>query len=68
MTEPTFYSLVDQEFFDLTKKLDIDDWREIRNEAYWLEKCPFTGDITTSSKSTRLVRIRYYVQHGVRQP
>lgn len=66
--EPTFYNPVDQEFFDLTKNLDIDDWREIRDEDYWKEVCPFTGETIVSTKSTRLELIRYYVQHGVRKP
>lgn len=70
MDDPTFYNPVDQEFFDLTKNLDIDDWREIRaDESYWWEDCPyFTGKKVVSDKTTRLEYIRYYVKHGVRKP
>lgn len=66
--EPKFYNPIEQEFFDLIKDLDGDDWREIRDESYWWEECPFTGKIVPSSRYTRMDLIRYYLKHGVRKP
>ena len=68
MSELYFKNPVDQEFFDLTKNFDIDDWRELRDENYYVEECPFTGKLEPRQRSSRLVLIRYYVQHGVRKP
>ena len=28
-------SKIDQEFFDLTKQFDLEDWRTLRNDNYW---------------------------------
>ena len=68
MSDLYFKSPIEQEFFDLIKDLDTDDWREIRDESYWWEECPFTGKIVSSSRNTRMELIRYYLKHGVRKP
>ena len=34
-------SEVDQEFNDLTKHFDLEDWRTVRTEEYWWVETPF---------------------------
>jgi|TARA_R110001606_G_scaffold281771_1_gene430406 hypothetical protein len=67
MSDLYFKSPIEQEFFDLIKDLDIDDWKEIRDESYWWEECPFTGKLEPRQRSSKLVLISYYVQHGIRK-
>ena len=57
-------SKIDEEFFDLTKSFDLEDWRTLRNDNYW-----WTEDIPglkrPRSTYEKLDLIRHYVNKGV---
>jgi hypothetical protein len=55
---------IDQEFFDLTKNFDLNDWRVLRTEHYWWTKDPFSGAEVPRSKYEKLELIRYYISKG----
>jgi len=57
-------SLIDQEFYDLTKHFDLEDWRTVRTEDYWWVKTPF-GTKRPRSTYEKLDLIRHYVNKGV---
>jgi len=55
---------MDQEFYDLTKSFDLEDWRTLRNENYWwVEDMP--GFRRPRSTYEKLDLIRHYVNKGV---
>ena len=55
---------MDQEFYDLTKSFDLEDWRTLRNENYWwVEDMP--GLKRPRSTYEKLDLIRHYVNKGV---
>jgi hypothetical protein len=56
-------SEIDQEFYDLTKHFDLEDWRTLRNEEYWWIETSFGR--RPRSKYEKLELIRYYVNKGV---
>jgi len=57
-------SEVDQEFNDLTKNFDLEDWRTVRNENYWwIEE--MSGLKRSRSTYEKLDLIRHYVNKGV---
>tara|TARA_R100001163_G_C4858823_1_gene66006 strand:+ start:24 stop:242 length:219 start_codon:yes stop_codon:yes gene_type:complete len=60
-------SEVDQEFFDLTKNFDLEDWRVLRTEKYWY-KIDALGVKRPRYKVDKLKLIRYYVNKGVPMP
>lgn len=68
MDDIFFKNPIDQEFFDLTKNFDIQDWRDLRDDNYWYEECPFTNVMKPREKVSKLELIRYYVKHGVKKP
>jgi|TARA_R110001592_G_scaffold361034_1_gene670750 hypothetical protein len=57
-------STVDQEFNDLTKHFDLDDWKTLRTESYWWVE---TSDETIRPRTTyeKLDLIRHYVNKGI---
>lgn len=57
-------SEIDQEFNDLTKHFDLEDWRTVRTNEYWVvDDIPgFKRPRTTYEK---LDLIRHYVNKGV---
>ena len=57
-------SEVDQEFHDLTKNFDLDDWRTVRTEEYWWVETSF-GTKRPRSTYEKLDFIRHYVNKGV---
>ena len=58
------YSVTNQEFVDLTKNFDVEDWRTVRNENYWwVEGLP--GFRRPRSTYEKLDLIRHYVNKGV---
>ena len=61
-------SIVDKEFYDLTKSFDLEDWRTLRNENYWW-KIDLVFDMKRPrSTYEKLELIRYYVNKGVPMP
>jgi hypothetical protein len=62
-----FKNPLDQKFFDLIKRLDDEDWRELRDDNYWWEECPFTGKKVPRGRTSKIELIEYYVKHGVRK-
>ena len=57
-------SEVDQEFNDLTKNFDLEDWRTVRNENYWwIEE--MSGLKRSRSTYEKLDLIIHYVNKGV---
>ena len=57
-------SEIDQEFVDLTKNFDLEDWRTVRNVNYWwVEDIP--GFKRPRSTYEKLDLIRHYVNKGV---
>ena len=57
-------SEVDQEFNDLTKHFDLEDWRTVRTESYWWVKNPL-GIKRPRTKYEKLDLLQYYVNKGV---
>tara|TARA_R100001460_G_scaffold11763_1_gene27247 strand:- start:70 stop:270 length:201 start_codon:yes stop_codon:yes gene_type:complete len=57
-------SEIDQEFYDLTKDFDLEDWRTVRNEDYWWVETPI-GTKRPRSTYEKLDLIRHYVNKGV---
>ena len=59
-------SEIDQEFIDLTKNFDLEDWRTLRNENYWwVEIIPGHPNKRPRSTYEKLDLIRHYVNKGV---
>ena len=59
-------SEIDQEFNDLTKHFDLEDWRTLRNENYWwVEIIPGFKNKKPRSTYEKLDLIRHYVNKGV---
>ena len=57
---------MDQEFYDLTKSFDLEDWRTLRNENYWwVEIIPGFKNKKPRSTYEKLDLIRHYVNKGV---
>ena len=56
-------SEIDQEFVDLTKHFDLEDWRTVRNENYWWVETSFGKRPRTMYEKLDL--IRHYVNKGV---
>ena len=56
-------SEIDQEFNDLTKHFDLEDWRTVRTEEYWWVETSFGR--RPRSTYEKLELIRYYVNKGV---
>ena len=57
-------SQIDQEFNDLTKHFDLEDWRTVRTDEYWtVEDIP--GFKRPRSTYEKLDLIRHYVNKGV---
>ena len=57
-------SHIDQEFNDLTKNFDLEDWRTVRNENYWwIETC--YGTKRPRSTYEKLELIVHYINKGV---
>ena len=56
-------SEIDQEFNDLTKSFDLEDWRTVRTEEYWWVETSFGR--RPRSTYEKLELIRYYVNKGV---
>jgi len=61
-------SAVDQEFNDLTKHFDLEDWRTVRTKEYWWTINPVTYTKEPRSIYSKLEFIRYYVNKGVIKP
>ena len=59
---------LDQEFFDLLSKLDLEDLRTMRDENYWWTTCIFTDAQIPRPKYEKLDLIRYYIAKGVPKP
>ncbi len=57
-------SEIDQEFNDLTKHFDLEDWRTVRNENYWWKE-DMPGLKRPRSTYEKLDLIRHYVNKGV---
>jgi len=57
-------SKIDQEFFDLTKNFDLEDWRTVRTESYWWVKTPI-GTKRPRTKYEKLDLLTHYVNKGV---
>ena len=57
-------SEIDQEFNDLTKHFDLEDWRTVRNEKYWWVE-DISGLRRPRSTYEKLDLIRHYVNKGV---
>lgn len=60
-------SEIHQEFHDLVRQFDLEDWRTIRNENYWWKDTSF-GTKRPTSIYEKLEFIRYYVAKGVPKP
>jgi hypothetical protein len=60
-------SAVDEEFNELTKRFDLEDWRTLRDDNYWWVKTAFGTKISRSTYE-KLDLIRYYVAKGVPKP
>ena len=59
-------SEIEQEFVDLTKDFDLEDWRTLRNENYWwIEIIPGYENKRPRSTYEKLDLIRHYVNKGV---
>ena len=56
-------SEVDQEFNDLTKHFDLEDWRTVRTEEYWWVETSYSK--RPRSTYEKLEFIRHYVNKGV---
>ena len=56
-------SQIDQEFVDLTKHFDLEDWRTVRNEEYWWVETSFGR--RPRAVYEKLDLIRHYVNKGV---
>ena len=61
-------SAVDQEFNDLTKHFDLEDWRTVRTKEYWWAINPVTYAKEPRGIYSKLEFIRYYVNKGVIKP
>ena len=59
---------LDQEFFDLLSKLDLEDLRTMRDENYWWTTCMFTDAQIPRPKYEKLDLIRYYIAKGIPKP
>ena len=57
-------SYVDQEFNDLTKNFDLEDWRTVRNENYWWVETSY-GTKRPRSTYEKLELIVHYINKGV---
>ncbi len=57
-------SHVDQEFNDLTKNFDLEDWRTVRNENYWWVETSY-GTKRPRSTYEKLELIVHYINKGV---
>ena len=57
-------SHIDQEFNDLTKNFDLEDWRTVRNENYWWVETSY-GTKRPRSTSETLELIVHYINKGV---
>tara|TARA_R110000765_G_C18722102_1_gene584404 strand:- start:58 stop:258 length:201 start_codon:yes stop_codon:yes gene_type:complete len=57
-------SEVDQEFNDLTKNFDLEDWRTVRNENYWWVETSY-GTKRPRSTYEKLELIVHYINKGV---
>ena len=56
-------SEVDEEFNDLTKHFDLEDWRTVRTEEYWWVETSYGK--RPRSTYEKLEFIRHYVNKGV---
>ena len=56
-------SEIDEEFNELTKRFDLEDWRTVRTEEYWWAE----GSYGKRPRSTyeKLEFIRHYVNKGI---
>ena len=61
-------SEIDQEFVDLTKHFDLEDWRTVRTEEYWWTINPVTYKKEPRGIYSKIEFIRYYVNKGVIKP
>jgi hypothetical protein len=59
---------LDQQFFDLLSKLDLEDLRTMRDDNYWWTTCIFTGAIIPRPKYEKIDLISYYISKGVPKP
>ena len=59
---------LDQEFFDLLSKLDLEDLRTMRDDNYWWTTCIFTDAQIPRPKYEKLDFIRYYIAKGIPKP
>jgi hypothetical protein len=59
---------LDQEFFDLLSRLDLEDLRTMRDENYWWTTCIFTDAQIPRPKYEKLDLIRYYIAKGIPKP
>ena len=59
---------LDQEFFDLLSKLDLEDLRTMRDDNYWWTTCIFTDAQIPRPKYEKLDLIRYYIAKGIPKP
>ena len=59
---------LDQEFFDLLSKLDLEDLRTLRDDNYWWTTCIFTDAQIPRPKYEKLDLIRYYIAKGIPKP
>ena len=57
-------SEIDQEFNDLTKHFDLEDWRTVRTNEYWVVD-DIPGFKRPRSTYEKLDLIRHYVNKGV---
>ena len=57
-------SEIDQEFYDLTKDFDLEDWRTVRTDSYWWVKT-LSGIKRPRNTYEKLDLIRHYVNKGV---
>tara|TARA_R110000803_G_C11906059_1_gene312655 strand:+ start:590 stop:790 length:201 start_codon:yes stop_codon:yes gene_type:complete len=57
-------SHIDQEFNDLTKNFDLEDWRTVRNENYWWVETSY-GTKRPRSTYEKLELIVHYINKGV---
>jgi len=53
----------DEEFNELTKRFDLEDWRTVRTEEYWWVETSYGK--RPRSTYEKLEYIRYYVNKGV---
>ena len=56
-------SEIDEEFNELTKRFDLEDWRTLRNEEYWWVETSYGK--RPRSTYEKLEYIRHYVNKGV---